>query len=487
MDPMDAATIQAILDQVVARLNGSLDAIWDGCDGNHAEWAPKPGSTPPQTALIEAEKIWARWCTELMVGTGYGGTPEYGSASFDDLKFFRAFGADNPVVPVKMACQQLCTYAYYSRGWTFGEVQGKGLYGVTAAQNTHLNHLFEGDWDTDAAFSVVKAGFGRAADVTSPGTILAFRPLEKEEDDKKKQKPGSHVAFILRVAPGVSKAQFFDTGAAVEPNPNRSKLGLKPSAARNFNGGNYDNRLFDDDVNVRAVPDVRFVGIGVLKPKSPGEMTAAVAKAREVRPLGFARLAILKRRPAGAYEKKDILYVSPRVWMHDTSGAANYYISRYLWSLRQTPGYEDVEVLWQISHPQDVAPDPGSKDGKVKPTPGDPFATKAFNAVRRVPLKDIWGPRRLSNYSTFLTMSNDATLGGPVVMRQRIKLKPVNDGQILVEEPENGLATYRAVVECRFQRIDETKKSPRSGSRSTGLCVSWKRAKTIDTLSCAGP
>lgn len=467
MDPMDAATVQAILDQVVARLNGPLDAIWNGCDGNHPEWAPKPTSTPAQKASIEADEIWARWCTELMVGTGYGGTPEYGSGIFNDEKFYRAFAASNPVVPVKMACQQLCTYAYYSRGWTFDEVQGNGLYGVTAAQNSHLDKLFESGWDTDAAYRVVKAGFGRAKGPTSPGTLLAFRPIEKEKDDKKKQKPGSHVVFILRVAPRISKAQFFDTGAALEPDTKRSKTGVAPLAAKNFNGGNYDNRLFEDEVNVRIVPDVRYVGIGVLKPKPPGEITAAVAKARRVRPLGFARLAVLKRRTGGAYEKSDILYVSPRVWMHDPSSDANYYISRYLWSLRQTPGYENVEVLWQISHPQDVAASQGSKDGKVKPSPGDPFATKAFEAARTTPLKDVWGPKKRSNYSTFLTMSNDASVGGPAVMRQRIKLKPVKDGQILVEEGD--LAKYHAVVEYRFQRIDEKKKTPPQPVSISGL------------------
>ncbi len=151
--------------------------------------------------------------------------------------------------------------------------------------------------------------------------------------------------------------------------------------------------------------------------------------------------------------------------MHDTSSSADYYIARYLWSIRQTPGYENVEVLWQISHPQDVAASSGSKDGKVKPTPGDPFATEAFEAARTVPLRDVWGPKKRSNYSTFPTMSNDAANGGPAIMRQRIKLKPTADGQILVEEGD--LAKYQEVVEYSSSGSTRRRRGPRSGSRST--------------------
>jgi hypothetical protein len=465
LDPTSVKTVEAILEHIVRRLNGPLDPIWDGPDGHDAYWEPRTGCTPEENGRIQADEEWARWCTELMVGTGYGSTTEYGSASFSDRKFFAAFGTENPVVPVKLACQQLCTYAYYSRGWTFEEVQGNGYCGVTAAQNTHLNHLFEGGWDANPTYREVHAGFTRANGPTSPGTILAFRP--KDVDGVGGQRPGSHVVFVLRVAAGVLQAQLLDTGAALEVNQARSKARLTPPAARHFVGGNYDNRLFSGDVNVRAIPGVMYVGIGVLKPKSPGQILAAITAARRARPLGFARLAILNRRVGGAYEKDDILYISPRVWMHDASGSANYYISRYLWSLRQTPGYENLEVLWQISHPQDVPPTLPSKDGKVKAQPGDPFATNAFTAARTVPLKDIWGPKNRTNYSTFLTMSNESSPGGPAVLLHRIKLKALEKGQIHVAEGD--LSRYHAVVEYRYHEVSAKKEKPPQSISVRGL------------------
>jgi len=244
----------------------------------------------------------------------------------------------------------------------------------------------------------------------------------------------------------------------------RSKTGVKPAAAKYFDGGNYDNRFFEDDVNVRFVPDVQFVGIGVLNAKkSPAQIRASIAEARKARPLGFARLVILQRKPAqigpaGDYTKAEVLYLSPRVWLHDVTSDKNdvasdknYYLSRLLWSLRATPGYESHEVLWQVSHPVDIPDEKDKKTGQVT-RKGDPFATNAFRAMRGVPLKDVWGPKPTrSNYATFLTMSNETSEGGPAVLLHRTKARPTDDGQDLVQE--GNLSRYRKIVEYEYDDI----------------------------------
>jgi len=187
-----------------------------------------------------------------------------------------------------------------------------------------------------------------------PGTIVGFLPPPHPGDDPKKpkQRAGSHVAYVLRTAPSVTAAQFFDTGALVHPGGRTTNLQLT-AANSAFEGCNYDNQLFDKTVAVTRPQPTPCVGIGVLNDLSPDVIRAGITNAREARPLGLVRLAIFRRPAARATVKDDdILYVSPRLLMHDRASLANYYGSRFLWSLRQTPGYEKLEVMWQFTHPK---------------------------------------------------------------------------------------------------------------------------------------
>ncbi len=454
LDPGSAKAVEAILEHIVGRLNGSLDPIWNGPDGHDPYWQPRAGCTPGEVDRLLAEEEWARWCTELMAATGYGGVSEYGSGYFDDVRFFRAFQdlpADrakqkdqplddaersrlpNPVVPVKMACQQLCTYAYYSMGLPFDKVRSQGSasagYGVTASSNGHLSHLFNGGWDRSATYANLQNAHARQAGGITPGSILGFLP-----SGAKTQTKGSHVAFVLRTAPSVSKAQFFDTGAVTQQGRGvqRSKASNKPTAANAFNGGNYDDCLFQGVVGVyHSGVTVDCVGFGSLQLPSTATIRDGIAAARKARPLGMARLALLERSGGSNAE---VLYVSPRVWLHDVASAANYYISRHLWSLRATPGYENIEALWQISHPANADP--------------DLFASECFKATRAMPLHAVWGSRRVRPVTGFLAMSNDDR--GQAILRHRVKLNPKRTkGQKL--EPEPGRTTpYDHVLEYDY-------------------------------------
>lgn len=428
VDPLSGPVIQSILEHLVTRLNGSLDPIWDGPDGHDPEWAPRASSTPAEKDAILADEEWARWCTELMAGTVYGAASGYGAKHFTDIVFYKAFNdASNPVVPVRMACQQLCTYAYYSRGLSYAEVadSAQKSIGVTAGPNSHLAAIFDGGWDGSSKYADLTEALARKAPMAA-GSILGFSP-PKDPNNPNAQNPGSHVAYVLRTAPGVSKAQFLDTGAVVNGS-GRSKTGAAPVAIPSaFTGSNYDNRLFAGSVSVARPPGVTCVGMGVLKPIAPAKIRAGIAAARKTRPMGTVRLAIFLRKDGQSVQSADILYVSPRLPMHDPTSAANYYGSRYVWSLRMTPGWANLEVMWEFS------------------IPVNDLAERMIDAPRTETLATTWG-KSGGTLDPFLYLSNDAQ--GRARFRARVTLKAVTEEKKVVQKrvPEGNLAPYDQVV-----------------------------------------
>jgi hypothetical protein len=157
-----------------------------------------------------------------------------------------------------------------------------------------------------------------------------------------------------------------------------------------FRAGNYDNRLVDHKVQVFTNNQpVRYVGLGVLKPTGADRTIEGVTRARKARPLGMARLAIFKRPPSGSpVQDQDILYVSPRLLMHDTASMQNFYISRYYWSLRAIPGYQNLQAIWEISVPQ------------VE------FFDTMLDATRDVPLSRLWTRGAQSRWVMWITVND---------------------------------------------------------------------------------
>lgn len=447
LDPGQASSIEAILAQIWKRLTGGLDHVWQSPDGHDPEWEPRPesaasapGAAPaPSAQEIRAEEGWARWCSELLDLTPYGGARSYGGGiGREDPDFYSAFKSPNPVVPITMACQQLCTYAILSRGYSVldigwkpppspGQKKNDAIVGVTAGNNGHLGHLFLGGWDKDPQFADIGRALGRAAGGLTPGSIFAFLP--KSEGNK--QLEGAHVVFVLRIAKSVGKVQLLDTGAAQR---NRSSDGgMFNYAMRKFDGGNYDNMLVEGTVQVtsKGTP-VPYAGLGVLKPTGAPLMEQAVMQARRARPLGIARLAIF-RRPAEKQRvaDKDILYVSPRLPMHDPASEHNFYLSRYLWALRTMPGYDNLQAIWQFTLP-------------LRELAGDMTA-----ATRDVPLSKIW-PKE-APLSQVLYMTVEKTGKASCMSRFKAKLLE-NRKTIAVEDPEGALRDYGAVK----RKLDET-------------------------------
>lgn len=324
-----------ILAHISRRLQAGLDEVWSSPDCHESAWTDIYANDADQ---LDVDEKWARCCTELMAGITYGSFQNY-NAIISDSKGFEWFESEtNPVVPIAMACQQLCSYALMVRGYSKLAING----GVNAGINSHLNPLFMGNWSNDPSLMRVDAGFRRPAGAVTPGSLYGFSPGHP------------HVAFVLRTAPTSSKLQLFDTGGISQLPRSAHAMHVM---SRVQGKGLYENALLSGKV---AMSDSTFAGLGVLKRPEPSVIREGIAKAYLARPLGFVRFAIFRdprgsdtadRETTSKIDPKDILYVSQRLPMHDLHSDANFYVSRYLWALRDTPNHSSLRVLVEFSAP----------------------------------------------------------------------------------------------------------------------------------------
>ena len=379
--PVDkASTITTIVKQIYGRLTSGLGTVWEGPDGHDPEWEPNPpegGKHYPSGICREAtmgeEEMWARACSELMVGASYGTCSMYNATKpgtksiFTDADFYRTFWTDNPVYPIVMACQQLCTYALLLRGYTTFDLSGhtrpphgpskvppsadkslpKGAIGVSAGPNSYLT-IFKGGWDTSSQYKNIANTFTRKKGGLTPGSLFGFQP----DSDGKGQPQGSHVVFALRVCPSKGRVQFLDTGAVRADKQLQRAPGVTApySMADLGYNGNYDDQLFGGDISVNSgQKNVPYKGFGALVGADWQALVDGVSKASEARPGGFARLAIFRR---GGTSTNDVLYVSPLLQMHEADKKANYRNASFLWSLREMPCCKNLSALWILSVPQ---------------------------------------------------------------------------------------------------------------------------------------
>jgi hypothetical protein len=403
-----AATVGKILEQIQKRLKGGLARVWEGPNGHDLEWEVEKNPSEQ----LAAEEVWARWCSELLVGVTYGTAPLYGSDPYwKDKDYFGFFMSDNPVVPIAMACQQLCTFALLSQGRQLFELSGKlppkpkdpskkagdRVVGCTAGSNAYLPWIYDGKFETSTKFATLANAVKRKAPPErglTPGSLFCFSPGGAG------QQQGSHVAFVLRVAASIEQVQFLDTGAVkcsglIVNSAGKTvqgavfRSGADKASGPPFlmsmipgNAGNYDNGLFNGNISVSldtTREQIPFVGLGVHKVLGPKSIITGVSMARRARPLGVARLGIFKRPPTGGkVSDDDILYVSPTVQMHEPGSTDNYYVSRFMWSLREIPGYKDIQAIWQISIPQHS------------------LVNTMRNATRDVPLKTVFEGAKLT-------------------------------------------------------------------------------------------
>jgi hypothetical protein len=339
-----------LLQHVWSRLTAGPAAAWLGKHGKESTWRLNTGDDAQH-----AEEQWARAIAEVLTFTPYGGpgnasvcfgtnppVAKKGEAApvksdrvayggFDGLMFGKLFDDTDRAVPQSFACQQLCTLAFYARGYGFefvhredGLIEAAGLIGASIAEAK------------SAFLGLREAGPTSKAWHKEGATITADKIV-----GELKGGPGSigivtgtddlHVAFITRFK---------------LPSGEQAATGSGPRALLQFldTGGMHTgtndvraNREFGWATTVTQTIDVG----SVTKPVD----LAAVARLREARPLSLVRLGVVD------LETKELYYLSPVL---DTYwGKQNFPISSFVWALRELPFKRKVRVLCTVYVPKD--------------------------------------------------------------------------------------------------------------------------------------
>lgn len=168
------------------------------------------------------------------------------------------------------------------------------------------------------------------------------------------QLPGSHIYFVLRVKADKKSWQAFDVSVG-------EGLGhLKTSGSEVIlgrqGGGHIDGYKMTD---IPPGDGKQFAGFGILPAISAADLLKSAAFLRSARPVGLCRLMISERGRTvgkkyypGLADKNQILYVSRLVPMYGSKPDQNYTISKLLWSIRNTPGFSDLQCWWITFAPQ---------------------------------------------------------------------------------------------------------------------------------------
>jgi hypothetical protein len=163
-----------------------------------------------------------------------------------------------------------------------------------------------------------------------------------------------HTAFSIRARSG--RVQFFDTGGL-------GVQGRGDGVNALTGGGGFHTGNFDDPPTTTIKGGQPYRGTGIFPPvgiKEAETMHEHVKTLRKARPIGLARLVLLRRaRPAFLDSKSlpgALVYVSPLLptFLNDgqpDSEVSNYALVRYLWSLRDLPGAANVEAVWMMYVP----------------------------------------------------------------------------------------------------------------------------------------
>lgn len=159
------------------------------------------------------------------------------------------------------------------------------------------------------------------------------------------QYDGAHIYAVLRKHPTKPMVQLLDVNSSnnlqtLELTGSESLLveqreGIVDAAGR--------TQLYD--------MNNAFGGLGVLPPHSFDQ--AQVDFLRKARPVGLGRVAITRRGgKASDVNEGDVLYVSRLIRLYGDTPDKNYWMSKLLWSLRNTPGFTDVQVWWIVYAPR---------------------------------------------------------------------------------------------------------------------------------------
>lgn len=326
------AEIETILNWIWNRLQRGLEPAWWGLDGSRGLPAEEFGLSPD-------EERWARTVTEMMACVAYGGPAQsfhkFKGGVADDESIYDKMLSEDPAYPIIAACQQLSTIGLVTRGFT-KEHFGPGL---NAGDGTSGQKVFDKGhrWRADGQSASVAMN---GSPPVAPGSCYLFYTVSSQG--------GAHIAFVLRVRgknsptdpKGWDAIQLFDTGAM---QVNVAVRYLNVPEGFPFGAGNFDDPW---GFLIPGPKNETYRGVGV--PIAPPDLAAAVAKYRTAWPLGFVRLVLRLR---AAQPGTPPLYATPLLRMHTDPPDQNYTPARLLWALREMPGKESIEAVWQVSIP----------------------------------------------------------------------------------------------------------------------------------------
>jgi len=354
------AEVAYLVHQIYDRLSADFRAPWFGPDGG-------PQAQVSSNAQLPKDERWARLMAERFSIQPYT-LPSivYSSPSglrFDDRHLYYKMQHDeDPAYPIVGECQHHVTAAALGRGFRFAEVQRE-----TSGQNmrTALETMFTAGPSSTIVAKLLPSGeaswLTRAQDATTlstlddkfqPGSAFAFN----DSDSSQAPEFHPHIAYVMRIIRNdkkeVQKIQFFDVGGMNIAEPKHPAIDTSLT---------YE---YPWSSNGKQGASGAYAGTALLTASS-ASLDAGLDRLARARPLGLARLVLARRnnprtRKPTSYKLDPIddwlLYASPLLRMYE-SGGNNYHLSRYLWSLRELPGAEHIQAIWQISTPRSALAD----------------------------------------------------------------------------------------------------------------------------------
>ena len=339
----DGAAIKEILAHIHGRLTEGLDAAWLGSDA-----APEifyAGSSPT------SEQRWARAITELTLVAPYGlPSTMYSEPSTKSVHVFsdeevmgRYFDPVDPAYPLTFECQHLVTLAAMTRG----QITGSPKPGADGFTHYTLSTQFTAGGPSLGVATTLR---GRNA-----GTEL-IAPLFGTKDNPEVVAPGSSWVYDGPDGPNSGSAHI---GFAVRVDANRKRIQTLDTGGLNVRGRQppliQPEGTFDDPwcassmpgpAPQKGVPPAVFKGVCLMPEAGEAALKAEVERMAKLRPIGFARLVLIKRGPTATTPRANILFSTPLLRMH--FGAKNFPFAQYLWSLREHPGGADITAIWMF-------------------------------------------------------------------------------------------------------------------------------------------
>lgn len=392
--------------------------------------------------------------------------------------FYPEITNEDPAVPMSAACQHLATFSLLTRGFRIEEqVRSGATFGLSAQPVQSylkvLNWIWREDGGADIDACIAKGlssgssftwhkwhrNCGRvvkisvAASTKLPGDT-GYRlgaaveadegriPAEvKKIEDRYPGSPrliagvtingqpsGSHIANVLRCHKDKKRIQLFDASAG------------SYSKAPMDKDGDYGFIIGTDGCNGDAIAHAKDptpwksgTGVSAMRPNAngvgiaaaPPDLAAQIETLKRSRPVGLARY-VLTVRATG-----EVLFVSKllRTWGNDPS--QNFWVTRYLWSLRNTPGFTTLQPWWLLFTPQKGLARAMWASGARAKRLDDLMAHYAANeaTIASTTMKfGASGLRLKVNYMESLALTNTADIPNPgwaqIARRVKSKLQP---------------------------------------------------------------